>query len=106
MVDVTITLENNDFTNREIEILEVLFLNLAAFSNFQVVKKDLALNPIEEKEKDAIFKHQFAWQSSISPELFEEFIEAITRRYVTAIKMCGFPEAKISFNENSYLLNK
>ncbi|MBP0726056.1 hypothetical protein J5Y03_12815 [Bacillus sp. RG28] len=70
MVDVKITMEHHNLNEREIKILEVLFLNLSAQTNARITKGGMALNPLEKIEKDAIFHYQFAWQTSISPEQY------------------------------------
>lgn len=102
MVDVKVTMKNNDLSEREMKILEVLFLNLSAQANAQVNQNGMALNPIE-KTKDEIFAFQFAWQSSILLEKYEELKEGIHRRLTVAIQMCGLSEAEITFKENAYL---
>lgn len=103
MVDVNVTMDNHNLSDRENKIIEVLFLNLCAQANAQVIKEGMALTPIEKSEKDSIFHYQFAWQSSILPEQYEEFIMGVERRIINTIKMCELPQVDIRFNENSYL---
>ncbi|MGV3466027.1 MAG: hypothetical protein ACO1OT_12130 [Heyndrickxia sp.] len=96
-------MNNHNLSDRENKIIEVLFLNLCAQANAQIIKSGMALNPIEKSEKDSIFKYQLAWQSSILPEQSKEFIEGIKVRIINSIKMCELPEVDINFLENSYL---
>ena len=72
MVDVKVTMDHHNLNEREIKIIEVLFLNLSAQTNARITQSGMALNPLEKKEKDDIFHYQFAWQSSILPEQYEE----------------------------------
>jgi len=103
MVDVNVTMNNHNLSDRENKIMEVLFLNLCAQANAQIIKGGMALTPIEKMEEDSIFSYQLAWQSSILPEQYKEFIEGIKTRITNTIKMCELPEVSISFKENSYL---
>ncbi|MFS0781599.1 hypothetical protein [Bacillus sp. 1P06AnD] len=103
MVDVNITMNNHNLCEREIKIIEVLFLNLCAQTNALVTKGGMALNPLEISKKDSIFNYRFAWQSSISPRQYGEIEEGIKEQISNAIKMCGLPEVGIGFKENAYL---
>ncbi|WP_157663787.1 hypothetical protein [Sutcliffiella horikoshii] len=103
MVDVTVKMINHDLNEREVKILEVFLLNLAAQSNASTTKMGMALNPLEKLEHDMIIHYRFAWQSSISEELYGEFKEGLERRYSVAFKMCDLPEVQILFMENAYI---
>lgn len=103
MVDVNVIMLQHDLSEREIKIVEVLFLNLAAQVNAHITKNGMALNPLEKKDKDNIFNFQFAWQSPISQEQFEELKIGMNRRFINAAKMCELPEINVSFKENAYL---
>lgn len=105
MVDIKISKENDDFTERELKILEVLLLNLAAQANALVIKEGMAMNPLERKENE-LFSYQFAWQKAITEQQYEEFIEAVNRRYIQAFKMSEISDVNIGFHENSYLQAK
>lgn len=102
MVDMTVTKENHDFSEREQKIFEVLLLNLAAHANAQTTKQNMAFNPLERKEKQ-LFHFQFAWQKSISEAKYKEFAEAIESRYDTAFKMCELEGIQTDMMVNSYL---
>ncbi|KMJ59887.1 hypothetical protein AB685_03270 [Bacillus sp. LL01] len=103
MVDVTVKMNNHDFSDREAKILEVLLLNLSAQSNADSTKMAMALNPLEKFESDEVLSYRFAWQSSISEELFVEFKAGLERRFKGALKMCDLLEGEIVFKENAYL---
>ena len=45
----------------------------------------------------------FAWQSSISEELFDEFKQELERRFTVAFKMCDLPVGQHKFKENAYI---
>lgn len=83
--------------------IEVLFLYLSAQANAQVTQCGLALNPLKKNELEDIFHYRLAWQSSISPEQYEQRKDGITRRFTNPIKMCELPEVKTLFKENAYL---
>lgn len=104
-VDVIVKMDNHHLTKRELKIMEVLFLNLAAQVNAQVIKNGMALNPLERKENEDIFHYRLAWQQSISLDQYEEMKAGISNRYTIAIKMCELPEATILFKENAYSTN-
>ncbi|TYS55896.1 hypothetical protein FZC74_17715 [Sutcliffiella horikoshii] len=103
MVDVKVKMNNHDLNDREVNILEVFLLNLAAQSNASSTKMGMALNPLEKLEHDTVLHYRFAWQSSISEELYGEFKEGLERRYSVAFKMCDLPEGQLLFKENAYI---
>ncbi|MGE8205717.1 hypothetical protein ACQKP0_14265 [Heyndrickxia sp. NPDC080065] len=103
MVDINVIMNNHDLSEREMKIIEVLFLNLAAQVNAQITKDGMAFNPLDKNGKDDIFHFQFAWQSSLSPDKYEEIKAGINRRFTNTIKMCNLPEINITFKENAYL---
>jgi hypothetical protein len=102
MVDVKVSNNEIDLNEREKKILEVFLLNLCAQANAQATANNMAFNPLE-KEKQDIFHFQFAWQSSILTDKYEEFKEGMDRRIKSSLKMCELPECNISYNENAYL---
>ena len=103
MVDVTVTMYNHNLNAREVKILEVFLLNLAAQSNASSTKMGMALNPLEKSEQDEILHYRFAWQSSISEEVFAEFKEGLERRFSEGFKMCDLPEGQLFYKENAYI---
>lgn len=103
MVNITVSKKDHNLTEREQKFLEVLLLNLSAHANAYCIKEGMAINPIE-KQDFQLFNYQFAWQHSISKELFDEFIEAIQTRFDTAFKMCGLEDIKVHLVENAYSL--
>ncbi|WP_053351192.1 hypothetical protein [Ornithinibacillus contaminans] len=105
MVDVTVSKENHDYNEREQKIFEVLMLNLASHANGQTVKIGMAMNPLKKSASD-LFASQFAWQTSIENEVYEEFVEGVKRRYQVAFKMCDLEDVMIKFQENSYLVKE
>lgn len=105
MVDIKVSKENNDFNEREQKILEVLLLNLAAQANAQTIKEGMAMNPLERKENE-LYSYQFAWQKAITEQQYEEFVDAVNKRYNSAFKMSEISDVNISFQENSYLKTK
>lgn len=102
MVNVSISKGNHDLTVRELKYLEVLWLNLAAQANAYTIKEGMALNPLEKQDLH-LFNYQFAWQHSITRELYEKFIVAIQQRYNMAFKMCDLEDLSVNFLENAYL---
>ncbi|RDI45575.1 hypothetical protein [Falsibacillus pallidus] len=103
MLNVEVVKEQHDFSERELKILDVLLLNLCANANMNVLKQGMAMNPIEQGS-DHIFGVQLAWAQSITPEVNEEFKEAIDKRFKTGFKMCDIEGAQVSFVENAYLV--
>ncbi|GAA0335928.1 hypothetical protein GCM10008967_27920 [Bacillus carboniphilus] len=105
MVDIKVSKEKNDFKERELKLLEVLLLNLAAQANAQTIKEGMAMNPLERKENE-LYSYQFAWQKAITEHQYDEFMEAVSRRYNQAFKMSEISDVNIGFLENSYLQTK
>ncbi len=103
MIDVTVKMKNHDLNEREVKILEVFLLNLAAQSNASSTKTGMAMNPLEKLHNDEVLHYRFAWQSSISEELLGEFKEGLERRFTVAFKMCDLPEGELIYKENAYL---
>ncbi|MCU9613077.1 hypothetical protein OEV98_05875 [Caldibacillus lycopersici] len=96
-------MNDQNLTEREMKIIEVLFLNLCAQTSARITNKGMALTPLEKVEEATIFHYQFAWQSAIERAQYEEIVEGIKRQIGNALKMCGLPEANIHFTENAYL---
>ncbi|NLP51173.1 hypothetical protein [Bacillus sp. RO1] len=96
-------MNGHDLNDREVKILEVFLLNLAAQSNASSTKMGMALNPLEKLENDEILHYRFAWQTSISEELYGEFKEGLERRFSGAFKMCDLPVGELLFKENAYI---
>ncbi|WP_042142077.1 hypothetical protein [Paucisalibacillus sp. EB02] len=105
MVEVTVSKENHDLNERELKIVEVLLLNLAAHANMIATKGNMMFNPLDKQNHD-LFSFQFTWQKSITEETYKEFIETLERRYHTALMMCELEDISIRHQENSYLLKK
>jgi hypothetical protein len=104
MVDVTVSKVGHDYNERELKMIEVLLLNLAAHANMLVTKGNMMFNPLEKNEED-LFRFQFAWQKSLSEEQYKEFIESVEKKYNTALMMSTIENVRIYFQENSYLIN-
>lgn len=103
MVDITVSKENHVLTERELKIVEVLLLNLAAHANMLVTKENMMFNPLEKQDKD-LFSFQFAWQKSLTEESYIEFAETVEKRYQTALMMSEIEDVSIRLQENSYLI--
>ncbi len=100
-VDVKVQVNENDFTERELKLLEVLFLNIAAPANAQITGIGLAFNPLSLGEKD-IFYMQFAWQNSLEDKVYSEMKETLNRRFEIALKMSNIEGVTIKLIENSF----
>ena len=101
-VDIKVQVKENDFTKRELKLLEVLFLNIAAPANAQITGIGLAFNPLPLEEKD-IFHMQFAWQNSLEETVYLEMKETLNRRFEIALKMSNIEGASIVFKKNSFV---
>jgi hypothetical protein len=105
-LDFKITVKNNDFTKRELDLIEVLILNIINPANAFVTGTDMFFNPLSKSEdQDEVFNFQFAWQNSLEKEVYEEFVETIDRRVNTAFKMLEIENVTISSKENSFANN-
>ncbi len=74
MTNFVIKNSANVFTEREMNLLEVLALSNAAFVNAQITQKGMGLNP-QEKKAGQLFHYQFAFQESLDIPTYEQFEE-------------------------------
>ncbi|MGD6993121.1 hypothetical protein [Sutcliffiella horikoshii] len=102
--DVKVTVADNNYSERELKIIEVLMLNIAAPANAHVTGENMAFNPLSREEKD-IFHFQLAWQNSLDKEKYFELEETLERRFGVALKMSDIKDVNITFNVNSYQSN-
>lgn len=102
--DVKITVSSNDYSERELNFIEVIMLNIAAPTNMQFVGENLAFNPLDRNEND-VFHFQFAWQKSLEEKVYNVFEENLRMRIETALKMSDIKDGCIEFKVNSYQTN-
>lgn len=103
-LDVKVSVGTNDYSERELSLIEVLSLNIFSSVNSQITGENMAFNPLEKEEKD-IFHFQLAWQNSLTEAQYLECKEVFERRLVMALKMSGINDAAISFEPNAYQIN-
>jgi hypothetical protein len=102
--DVKVTVADNNYSERELKLIEVLMLNITAPANAHVTGENMVFNPLAKEEKD-IFHFQLAWQNSLDKEKYSEFEETLERRLGVALKMSDINDVTITFNANSYQTN-
>jgi hypothetical protein len=93
-VDIRVNKINNDFSEREHKILEVLLTNLAALTNGLVNGGGMALNPLEKNEGD-ILNRQLVFEKPITVEKYEDFKQGIVTRFNNSLKRCEISEVQI-----------
>lgn len=99
--DLKLSVSNNDYSERELKLIEILMLNVAAPANAQITGENLAFNPLDKDEND-IFHFQFAWQKSLEEKLYNEFEETFNRRIGIAFKMSNINDVTTTFKINSF----
>ncbi|PEB22403.1 hypothetical protein [Bacillus toyonensis] len=86
------------FSNREIKILETFLSTLSGHSNAFVTKEGMFLNPLS-KEKSVVYYHNFVFVKSLTEEKCAELKEVLTRRIKNAFVMMEFVEPIVTFEE-------
>lgn len=103
-LDIKITVEENNFSERELKLIEVLVINIASPVNGQVTGGNMSFNPLSMENKD-IFHFQFAWQNSLEEDKYSDLKETLERRIGVALTMSDIKDGTITFNVNSYQTN-
>ena len=103
-LDIKIEVEENNFSTRELKLIEVLVINIASPVNGQVTGGNMSFNPLPTDKND-IFHFRFAWQNSLEEDKYSEIKETLERRIGLALNMSDIKDATITFNVNSYQTN-
>lgn len=95
-MNVDIHVKNNDFSDREKEILKALVLQFGMLSNIRVTGgTNMAINPVESENADSVFHMDFCFQDALDDEKSSQFQEELTKRVsVTFEKMLKFGDVE------------
>ncbi|MCJ7842814.1 hypothetical protein MUB24_18405 [Lederbergia sp. NSJ-179] len=98
-LELLITIENSDLTEREETFLEVLILNIVSPVNAQISGVGMVFNPLP-KNKDDVFHCNIFWEKSLDEIEYKEFKNTIDKRVKVALKMAGLSNIDIQYRES------